>query len=375
MKQISDIEKIPILNEVNARCTFGQYPLIDSSSDLNNFPGSQPALMKTRNVQEANDNEYLASWKLNKFHGCQPVPLNPKNIEKIIDNTYLVSWKSDGTRYLMYIDGASRKFFVDEKNNVFQIESCKFSSGEQPITDTLLDIELVITDDNRRFYLVNDLICFEGELLTSQPFYKRYRKLEEKFTESRCNSTGSASFDDQNSPGVLRNSIFPHIFIKEFLPAQLTSRFLSDKFLDHLPFKCKGLIFQPSYEGYTAGRAESILEWKNSKDKKSVYFTFLNGNLHIGKNHIWFDQMRMVLPKEINGKIIECSYDSTREEWFFIRERLDRKHPDSFYKAKTIHDELSNTVTRRMLFATIDRGVMKNMEEHEQVTAKRARYR
>lgn len=99
--------------------------------------------------------------------------------------------KSDGVRILLFVvynglTGNQEVWLIDRKQRYFLIDNLHFThwqSDTDPLTDTILDGELVIDIDSRgtetlRFYAF-DCLVLGGENIMKKPLIKRYARLRE----------------------------------------------------------------------------------------------------------------------------------------------------------------------------------------------------
>uniref|UniRef100_A0A8W8N377 mRNA capping enzyme C-terminal domain-containing protein n=3 Tax=Magallana gigas TaxID=29159 RepID=A0A8W8N377_MAGGI len=52
--------------------------------------------------------------------------------------------------------------------------------------------------------------------------------------------------------------------------------------------------------------------------------------------------------KELDGKIIECSYNG--KDWVFMRQRTDKSFPNSISTAQGVWESIRSPVTKELLF-------------------------
>ncbi len=112
------------------------------------------------------------------------------------------------------------------------------------------------------------------------------------------------------------------------------------------------IILQP----YTPGRDDKILKWKphthNSidfklqvvRENRPGMLPETLGQLFVGGLREPFDVMRK-LKKEVralDNRIIECTFDTNKGTWVFMRERTDKSYPNAF---STAQGETINGVT------------------------------
>ena len=59
-------------------------------------------------------------------------------------------------------------------------------------------------------------------------------------------------------------------------------------------------------------------------------------------------------PSSYSGKIIECSWDSEKDEWIFMRIRLDKSTPNDFNTYKKVVRSIRDNITKDILLNEIE---------------------
>ncbi|TRY71531.1 hypothetical protein TCAL_09599 [Tigriopus californicus] len=311
--------------------------------------------------------QYLCKWRSNGFPGSQPVSMDRVNVRNLEEMPYKVSWKADGTRYMMLIDGLDRVFFADRDHCIFQVENMKFfhrKNRNKHLENTLVDGEMVIDQDGTKSiprYLVYDIVTFENERVGEATFSVRALCIDKELIKSRAQYAEEGLIDKSQEPFSVRQ--------KDFWPLHDTPKLLGPKFTkEKLGHEPDGLIFQPSKKPYTAGRDDDVLKWKPSthnsvdfklvvqKDSRPGMLPTTIGLLYVGGLNVPFGEMKRLKKevRELNHKIIECTWDAERKEWVFMRERTDKSYPNSFNTAKSVVRSIQEPVTEEFLLDFIE---------------------
>lgn len=240
------------------------------------FPVTDPA--KAKPAQKMC--QTMCKFRKNGFPGAQPVSLSHQNINLIQKEEYMVSWKADGSRYMLLIMNADEMYFFDRDHRVFQLFNVKFlkKSNNEPLTETLLDGELVVDVVKEVKYprfLIYDIVYVEGEDVSQHNFRERLNIIFKQVINPREKGKQTGLIDRTREPIGIR--------IKDFCEIKDTHKYFSSKFQKVLSHEIDGLIFQPVNMGYIAGRCDKILKWKppshNSVDFRCVpAFTSISPN-------------------------------------------------------------------------------------------------
>lgn len=131
-------------------------------------------------------NQYAKFWDKQRVHNQiapNPVSLESKDVATIATNEYVVGEKSDGIRYVMvcsHWDMPQNKgpyaVLLDRNMTIFEI---KIKAEESIFRGTVLDGEIVTTNDSTLLYLVFDLVCDRGISCMQMDFVERQRRLFE----------------------------------------------------------------------------------------------------------------------------------------------------------------------------------------------------
>eukprot|EP00127_Corallochytrium_limacisporum_P004738 Clim_evm92s172 gene=Clim_evmTU92s172 len=301
----------------------------------------------------------------NDFPGSQPVSLDSSKLDLIRRNPYMVSWKADGTRYMMFISGPV-VYMLDRDSRVFRIDDMHFPvdvESDEFLTETLLDGEMVIDrpkgNPPRNRYLIYDLITLNGiDIGRTLPFDKRHARVHSAIIKPREKSRNK--YDLSKEPFSIR--------LKDFVPCRDVKKIL--KVMQQVPHETDGLVFHPVEDHYQAGRCDRLLKWK-PPDMNSVDFKLhlreqsgpgmpntLKGELYVGGAHGRLElhdppYNTLNLPraklKELDGQIVECSWDEGSKQWVFMRIRDDKSYPNGKRTVKGVLRSIKDSLKEPIL--------------------------
>lgn len=301
------------------------------------------------------------NWQKNGFPGAQPVSMDRHNIKRLSEMPYRVSWKADGTRYMMLIDGRDEIYFFDRNNSCFQVENVTFVLGKnlhEHLDGTLLDGEMVLDKIGETVtprFLVYDIVRLAGRDVREESFYPhRLDYIKNDVIGPRILAMKHGIINRALEPFSVRN--------KDFWDIRTSARLLGEKFSRSLAHEPDGLIFQPSQQPYTAGVCVDVFKWKphelNSVDFRLKIITERGegllttkvGFLYVGGHDAPFGRMQKLTKeiRELDNKIVECTRNQFGN-WEFMRERTDKKLPNSFNTAVSVVESIKNPITKEYL--------------------------
>ena len=155
---------------------------------------------------------------------------------------------SEGTRYMMLMDGKDETYFIDRDNCVYKISGLTFLNRKdkhEHLTDTLVDGEMVIDTVNGNKvprFLINDIICFKGNEVGKCEFGIRLTCIEKEIVGARNTYITQGLIDKNKEPFSIRK--------KEFYDVSEASKLMSDEFRNQLPHKYLGLCFKHRTHSY-----------------------------------------------------------------------------------------------------------------------------
>eukprot|EP00775_Hariotina_reticulata_P011715 gene11715-11860_t len=315
------------------------------------------------------------------FVGSQPVSLAAENLSLVQQKRYFVTWKADGTRYLMLLSRFGT-YLVDRSGEVRRVHlrfptllpPSKRSEQAHPVggphDHTLLDGEMVVDDvdldglQQRRRFLVYDLMMLSGEGVGDLRFQDRYKMVEREVVRPRELEKNFYSKNQKGYPNFLYNWSLEAFSVrqKEFWPLN-KARKLLDQFIPRLCHESDGLILQPWDDPYIPRTYPHLLKWKfrhmNSVDFKlsalpgKPVLLQLNCAMrrkhgqadvnHLSLQEIGLGEQRVEFPEDVDpvalhGRIVECSFDVERRCWVYMRDRPDKltaNHRSVFEKVMT----------------------------------------
>ncbi|XP_026848279.1 mRNA-capping enzyme [Drosophila persimilis] len=300
-------------------------------------------------------------WNKNGFPGSQPVSMDRHNIKRLSEIPYRVSWKADGTRYMMLIDGQDEVYFFDRNHSCFQVENVTFLDGKNlndHLDGTLVDGEMVldrIADGVMPRYLIYDIVRLSNRDVREEPFFpNRLDYIKNDVIGPRISGMKQGIIVQKLQAFSVR--------AKDFWDIWMSARLLGEKFARSLAHEPDGLIFQPSHQPYTAGVCPNVFKWKphelNSVDFRLKIITERGeglltkkvGFLYVGGHDAPFGRMQKLTKdiRDVDNKIVECTMNQFGN-WEFMRERTDKKHPNSFNTARAVVESIKQPVTKDYL--------------------------
>ncbi|VDI13044.1 mRNA-capping enzyme [Mytilus galloprovincialis] len=332
------------------------------------------------------------------FPGSQPVSMDINNLDYLRRKEYKVSWKADGTRFMMLIDGANEVYMADRDNAVFHVPHLHFPYRKdlsRTLKDTLVDGVCIIVKDNAVFhvphlhfpyrkdlsrtlkdtlvdgemildkvdgidvprYLIYDIIYFMGQEVGKTDFRTRLVCIEKELIGPRHAKMKTGEIDKAKEPFSVR--------LKPFWDVSVCRKVLDGSFASQVSHEVDGLVFQPVPDPYCPGRCMEVLKWKppelNSidfklkiaKENKPGMLPETKGYLYVlGQDNPLAEMKYTKDLKEMDGKIIECSFDG--QHWKFMRQRTDKSFPNSIKTAQGVWGSIQSPVTKDILFQVVE---------------------
>lgn len=302
------------------------------------------------------------------FPGSHPVSLSSKNLPLLSQRYYYATWKADGTRYMMLItwDGC----YLIDRNFYFRRIQLRFpcrNVNEGAVCNThhytLLDGEMIIDTDpstqkQERRYLIYDMMAINQMSLVERPFSERWMLLENEVIKPR-NYERDLLFKSRTPYYRYDLELF-RVRRKDFYLLSTVTKLLKE-FIPRLSHASDGLIFQGWDDPYVPRTHEGLLKWK-FPEMNSVDFLFevgVNGHsllfLHERGRKKLMEGERVVFKDEtvdiasFSGKIIECSFDSERKFWIFMRIRPDKSTPNEYNTYKKVMRSIYDNITEEVI--------------------------
>ncbi|RDY14204.1 mRNA-capping enzyme, partial [Mucuna pruriens] len=340
-----------------------------------------------------------------QFPGSDPVSLNRENLQLLRQRYYYATWKADGTRYMMLITGDGC-YLIDSSFNFRRVQMrfpCRIENdglAEKTHHLTLLDGEMIIdtlpdSKKQERRYLIYDLMADNGVSIIERPFHERWKLLEKEVIEPR----NQERFQNRNP--YYRYDMEPFRVRRKAFWLLSTVTKLLNEFIPKLSHDADGLIFQGWDDPYIPRTHEGLLKWKyaylNSVDflfevvliMIVSYFFSVNKEKRNSWKGIWlhskdnalliqlharfcrlFSSLQLLHslqmlngilksaegldPLDFSGKIIECSWDSDKQEWIFKRVRTDKSTPNDSNTYKEVMQSIRNNITQDILLNEIN---------------------
>lgn len=317
------------------------------------------------------------------FPGAQPVSFARQHLEHaLLDEDYFVCEKSDGLRCLMFLsslNGEERIYLITRKNEVFWVPDLHVPLLENEpssfhINGTLIDGELVRTQDGRLKYLMFDLLAHNGKSLVERVLDSRLGYLKSGVFKPFQALVAKYPEDTQNFPfKIYMKGMELSYGLEKVLKARLTH--LSD-----------GLIFTSRRQPYIFGTDPHILKWKppnensvdfvlemefnefedpSSGEKWLDYDSVPQCNLlawHGGSKDLPFGHMYLeddeweklkALSEPLNRRVIECIMDD-EGRWRFLRFRDDKDHGNHIDTVNSVMESIQDHITDQDLLNAVD---------------------
>ncbi len=195
--------------------------------ELFNFCGKNTNIIKDNQLKDQiiNSIKNIGTYNLDsKYYQF----LNFKNVNQLKNEQFKIGISTFGKKYNLYLKNINDKnycIFINKKTN--QMILGKFTFALSLFDGTLFDGELIKNSRNEWFFIINDLIYYEGKNIITHDFETRYEKLK--------NVVSTQYKYDKNSQCK--------IFIKKYVEIKYLNSLIKD-YVAHLSFKCSGIIFK-----------------------------------------------------------------------------------------------------------------------------------
>ncbi|KAL8262117.1 hypothetical protein R6Q59_026166 [Mikania micrantha] len=309
------------------------------------------------------------------LQGCYAVNLSSfrDNLQLLRQRYYYATWKADGTRYMMLITWNG--CFLIDRNFNFRSVQLRFPCGNinegtagKTHNYTLLDGEMIVDTDpithkQERRYLIYDLMAINTKSLLDHPFSNRWKILENEVIKPR-NTERDRLFKSRNPYYRYDLELF-RVRRKDFYLLSAVSKLLKE-FIPRLSHASDGLIFQGWDDPYVPHTHEGLLKWKfpemNSVDfllevgnnNRPLLFLNERGKKKSMDGHQVVFQGPSIDIFSLAGKIIECSWDSEKDVWVFMRMRPDKSTPNEFITFKKVMRSIKDNITEEVVLKEIN---------------------
>ncbi|KAI9556336.1 hypothetical protein GHT06_018910 [Daphnia sinensis] len=307
------------------------------------------------------------------FPANWPVSLSTENIHKLTFGSYVVAPKPIGPRFFLYIDSSGEVFLENMTQHIFRVDEdhvVKMNSFDgRPVTDTVLDGDFCKAkrnrDDNcnggeegqeKLTFVIRDAIRCKGVDLTKMNIVERVGFVKEEIMKPRLYAL-------ENSKESKQNEAF-NLDIVEYLEAYQTESYLNEEFEERFKYPMRSFIFSPRKKGYICGTNYDIFQWTENEDHLCSFRLKIpkeikepkEAHLLVGgpyRTEIKWETIPLTDDlRKLDGCIVDCRY--VDHHWVFVKERLDRRHPNgkSALLGK-IHAQ-EHPVSRHLLLTTLD---------------------
>jgi mRNA-capping enzyme len=316
------------------------------------------------------------------FPGSHPVSLIREKLASIIHLDYMLTWKSDGTRYIMLIEFGNvylinRKMdvvsrtsirFLDNVSTVNQSSNPKFKiGGLLPLT--ILDGEMIVDENSKTNglkFLIFDLMCYKGSVVTKMHFRHRHTRIKAIITtrkiEMILNNQRKFNYKYEYNKelfGIRRKHFYELNSTREII----------ERLIPKLYHKSDGLIFQGGKDPYFTGTCNNLFKWKPS-DRNSVDLLFKAmskkkycvcvsrfGSLYPIKEKIYISnkENRTILSMyDLENCVIECNFDNFDNKLIFMKIRGDKNKPNEITVYQKVLKSIEDVITSLELLKTLD---------------------
>jgi len=298
-------------------------------------------------------NKFINKTPINSFKKLGNNPESLTKFKYISDvsttiHQYMITDKADGLRTFLlinnerdtnYINGKEMKYIPNTELNI------------QPQEKYILDCELVEQNSGKKVFYVFDIILYQGKNISFKPFNERFKMLQD-IKNNLLKSTD-----------IIQIKIFYPLSLKTYQ----TNIMKLWKGIKNKPYKTDGIIFTKTDQNY---KRTKNYKWKpikqltidflclkyrnsyyllngihaqmfkqNGYDKTEEYKNVIKTtNLILNENYFPLFFNPSFSPrkdihlyknppenKEIHDKIIELSYDTSKNNWIFHKIRTDRE--------------------------------------------------
>ncbi|KFK37510.1 hypothetical protein AALP_AA4G266600 [Arabis alpina] len=309
-----------------------------------------------------NNRKILTGVGCTRFLGSHPVSLDRESLQLLRQRYYYATWKADGTRYMMLLtrDGC---YLIDRSFRFRRVQMrfpCRKSSSE--VHDyTLLDGEMIIDSPKdgksqaRRRYLVYDMVAITGESVVERTFCERWNMIVKEVIGPRDASRNSYRYDLESFG----------IRIKGFWLLSTVEKLLK-VFIPSLSHESDGLIFQGWHDPYVPLTHEGLLKWKypemnsvdflfemDENDGRGKLFLNKRGNKHLMEGYAVEFRDNDSNLATYSGKIVECSWDTEKQVWVYMRTRVDKSTPNDIGTASKVIKSITDNITEEVILEEI----------------------
>ncbi|XP_059657806.1 uncharacterized protein LOC132304241 [Cornus florida] len=314
-----------------------------------------------------------------QFPGSHPVSLSRGNLQLLRQHYYYATWKADGTRYMMLItmDGC---YLIDRHFNFRRVQMRFPCKNTKTHHYTLLDGEMIIdtlpgSQKQERRYLIYDLMAINNDSVIEWPFHERWKMIENEVIEPRNYERFPTpdkkviepqKYECWKNMNLSRNPYYRYdlepfrVRRKDFWLLSTVNKLLME-FIPRLSHAADGLIFQDWDDPYVPRTHEGLLKWKymNSVDflfemidNRQLLFLHERGKKKLmeGNRVVFSDDSDPLL---YSGKIVECSWDSEKNVWVYMRTRIDKGTPNDFNTYKKVMRSINDNITEDLLLNEI----------------------
>jgi len=321
------------------------------------------------------------------FSGQMPANFSREKLNKIDFKEYLILEKSNGFRFLFLMTTFFYSYFIDRNLLIHKTNCLKNKKNAYLKKGTIYDGEISFNLIKEEFdFIIYDILCYENDWrISTWDLIARINilnKIKKKInlTTWKKNNLKKKDFFLKKNLQIIFDQICPNYFSNEFvyLNKNLQKTYICNK--------NDGIIFTHSKSIYFTKYPTNIFKWKYEKDnsldlfsknfpipifKKKIPITisklfcqgFYNNLIYIkkGEGKFFFQKFFFFLNNENKTRIKEYVFDKKRGKWVNIKNRPDKKKPNSF---KLILNTLENIIEIFLKFEFIDRNFKQNLRKN-----------
>lgn len=307
-----------------------------------------------------------------QFPGAQPISFTRENIQDLLNEDFLVCEKSDGLRCLMLLsefvneEGGieERIYLITRKNEVSWVQNLHIDAGStnhRPFhVGTLIDGELIKTNDGKTRFLAFDILAHERKVLLDRNLEKRLGYLDQfvcKPFAQFCTKEPAAAAQFE---------------FKIYMKPMSQAYRLDSVMRQEREHKSDGLIFTSVAAPYICGTDKHILKWKPANENSvdfAIRLDFINSdnpdeptdydakpNITLltwtGPSEIDYDLLDLsdeqwaewkALESPLNYRIVEVIRDDNK--WKFLRFRDDKEHGNHVNVVNKVKQSINDNLT------------------------------
>lgn len=206
---------------------------------------------------------------------------NENSLQVLNKNPHMISVRTNGNPYLLYLtrhNFTNQCIFIDKKiqHGYYYPRMIigKFWFSDSLFNNTLLDGEMVKTNDGSWVYIINDIITYNRTLLSTYNLVKRIGVLNDILT----------NMYHHDPLNTCRLAIKRYFYYNEV-------NTMIEQFIPSLPYSCRGLYFKPLYLKFR----DILLNFDDSLIQKVTRTKYKNVSTFLLKKDMVIDAKQALL--------------------------------------------------------------------------------